>query len=36
MLKGVLAEHFEAPAGILGTNVFPDSAAVKPLAGLVA
>ncbi len=36
VLKGVLAEHFEAPAGILATNVFPDSAAVKPLAGLVA
>src|SRR5271157_53251 len=36
VLKGVLAEHFEAPAGLLATNVFPDSASVKPLAGLVA
>jgi uncharacterized protein (DUF1501 family) len=36
VLKGVLADHFEAPERILATNVFPDSAAVKPLAGLVA
>jgi uncharacterized protein (DUF1501 family) len=36
VLKGVLAEHFEAPAGMLATSVFPDSAAVKPLAGLAA
>lgn len=36
VLKGVLAEHFEAPAGILATNVFPNSGAVKPINGLVA
>jgi uncharacterized protein (DUF1501 family) len=36
VLKGILADHFEAPAGMLGTSVFPDSAAVKPMAGLVA
>jgi uncharacterized protein (DUF1501 family) len=36
VLKGVLAEHFEAPAAMLGATVFPDSAAAKPLAGLVA
>ncbi len=36
VLKGVLAEHFEAPAGLLGTMVFPDSAGVKPMTGLVA
>ncbi|WP_294532094.1 DUF1501 domain-containing protein [uncultured Rhodoblastus sp.] len=36
VLKGILAEHFEAPAGLLGTTIFPDSAAVKPIAGLVA
>ncbi len=36
VLKGVLAEHFDAPAGILATNVFPDSGAVKAIKGLVA
>ena len=36
VLKGVLAEHFEAPAGLLATTVFPDSAAVAPYKGLVA
>ena len=36
VLKGVLAEHFDASTGLLGTSAFPDSAAVKPLAGLVA
>jgi uncharacterized protein (DUF1501 family) len=36
VLKGVLAEHFGAAAGMLGTTVFPDSASVKPMAGLIA
>jgi uncharacterized protein (DUF1501 family) len=36
VLKGVLADHFEAPAGMLGAMIFPDSAAVKPMTGLVA
>jgi uncharacterized protein (DUF1501 family) len=36
VLKGVLAEHFEAPERILATNVFPDSASVKPIKGLAA
>ena len=35
-LKGVLADHFEAPEGVLASAVFPDSVAVKPLRGLVA
>jgi uncharacterized protein (DUF1501 family) len=35
VLKGVLADHFAAPVGLLGATVFPDSAAVKPMAGLV-
>ena len=33
VLKGVLADHFEAPAGVLASAVFPDSAAVKPVTG---
>ena len=36
VLKGVLSDHFEAPEGVLASAVFPDSAAVKPLRGLVA
>jgi uncharacterized protein (DUF1501 family) len=36
VLKGVLAEHFSAPAGLLGSTVFPDSAGVAPMTGLVA
>ncbi len=36
VLKGVLAEHFEAPAGLLASNIFPDSASVKPIRDLVA
>ncbi len=36
VFKGVLTEHFDAPAALLDRTVFPDSAAVKPLRGLVA
>ena len=35
VLKGVLAEHFEAPTGLLDRVVFPESAAAKPVLGLV-
>lgn len=34
--KGLLADHLGIPAGALATRVFPDSAGVVPLAGLVA
>jgi uncharacterized protein (DUF1501 family) len=36
VLKGVLAEHFEAPAGLLAASAFPESAAVRPATGLIA
>jgi uncharacterized protein (DUF1501 family) len=35
LFKGVLAEHLGAPRAALDTVVFPDSAGVKPVAGLV-
>jgi uncharacterized protein (DUF1501 family) len=34
-LKGVLADHLSVPTRALDTAVFPDSAAVKPLQGLL-
>jgi len=36
VLKGLLADQFGIPAGVLAERVFPDSASVKPLAGLIA
>lgn len=35
VLKGVLHEHLQVPAGALASRVFPDSAAVKALDGLM-
>lgn len=35
VIKGLLAEQLEIPVRALATEVFPDSAGVKPLAGLV-
>ncbi|WP_457150594.1 DUF1501 domain-containing protein [Mesorhizobium sp. P5_C1] len=36
VLKGLLADQFGLSAAVLGDKVFPDSAAVKPMRGLVA
>ena len=36
VLKGLLADQFGLSAAVLGDKVFPDSAAVKPMANLVA
>ncbi|MDQ0395956.1 DUF1501 domain-containing protein [Labrys monachus] len=36
VLKGLLADQFGLSAAVLGDQVFPDSAAVKPMAGLLA
>jgi len=36
VLKGVLKDHLRVDDRVLAGNVFPDSAAVKPLAGLLA
>jgi uncharacterized protein (DUF1501 family) len=35
VLKGVLKDHLRADERVLADNVFPGSAAVKPMAGLV-
>ena len=35
VLKGLLKDHLRVDAAVLATNVFPDSAAVKPMAGLL-
>jgi uncharacterized protein (DUF1501 family) len=35
VVKGVLADHLEVPAQALETTVFPQSAAAKPLSGLL-
>ena len=35
LFKGVLAGHMQVPLHLLDTNVFADSAAVKPMAGLL-
>jgi uncharacterized protein (DUF1501 family) len=35
LFKGVLAEHMGLDRGVLDRDVFPDSAAAKPVAGLV-
>jgi uncharacterized protein (DUF1501 family) len=35
VMKGVLRDHLGVPAAALDSQVFPDSAAVKPLSGLV-
>ena len=35
VLKGVLKDHLRASDQALATKVFPDSAAVKPMAGLL-
>jgi uncharacterized protein (DUF1501 family) len=36
VLKGVLKDHLRVPDAALATNVFPDSVAARPMAGLVA
>jgi len=36
VLKGVLRDHLRVPDAMLAATVFPDSAAAKPLGGLVA
>ncbi|MEQ1710484.1 MAG: DUF1501 domain-containing protein, partial [Hyphomicrobium sp.] len=36
VFKGLLRDHLGLPDGALATRVFPDSAAIKPLDGLVA
>jgi uncharacterized protein (DUF1501 family) len=35
LFKGVLAEHMGVPAGVLSSAIFPDSAAVAPMTGLI-
>jgi uncharacterized protein (DUF1501 family) len=35
VLKGLLKDHLRVDAAVLATKVFPDSAAVKPMAGLL-
>jgi uncharacterized protein (DUF1501 family) len=35
VLKGLLQDHLRVDAAVLATKVFPDSAAVKPMAGLL-
>ena len=35
VLKGLLKDHLRVDDGVLASKVFPDSAAVKPMAGLV-
>jgi uncharacterized protein (DUF1501 family) len=35
VLKGLLKDHLRVDVAVLATNVFPDSAAVKPMAGLL-
>ena len=35
LFKGVLAEHMGVDRAALETTVFPDSAAAKPVTGLV-
>lgn len=36
VFKGVLRDHLGVPTAMLGRSIFPDSAKVKPLGGLVA
>lgn len=36
LLKGVLRDHLGVPEGALASDIFPDSAGVRPLAGLIA
>ena len=35
VMKGVLRDHLGVPAGALDTSVFPDSAAARPMDGLI-
>ena len=35
MMKGVLADHLGLGAGVLAASVFPDSASVRPMSGLI-
>lgn len=35
VFKGVLADHLGVPDGLLASHIFPDSAAVRPLGGLL-
>src|SRR5215472_10036466 len=36
VMKGLLRDHVRVPEGALATSVFPDSAVIKPMSGLVA
>jgi len=36
VLKGILKDHLRVGDEVLASQVFPDSAAVKPLGGLLA
>ena len=36
VMKGLLRDHVSVPEGALATSVFPDSAVIKPMSGLVA
>jgi uncharacterized protein (DUF1501 family) len=35
VLKGLLNEHLRVDATVLASKVFPDSAAIKPMPGLL-
>ena len=35
VLKGLLNDHLRVEASVLASKVFPDSAAIKPMAGLL-
>jgi uncharacterized protein (DUF1501 family) len=35
VLKGLLGDHLSVPAHVLASDIFPDSAAIKPIPGLV-
>jgi uncharacterized protein (DUF1501 family) len=35
VMKGVLRDHLDVPAGALDSKVFPDSAAARPMDGLI-
>ncbi|HTA65598.1 MAG TPA: DUF1501 domain-containing protein [Xanthomonadaceae bacterium] len=35
LFKGILADHLQMPTSVLDTRVFPDSAAVRPMGGLL-
>jgi uncharacterized protein (DUF1501 family) len=35
VMKGVLRDHLNVPANALDTHVFPNSAAARPMEGLI-